>query len=84
VLVNVSAYWTAFELSAQLHEAMSSRAVIEQAKGVLMAQSKDLTADQAFDLLRNASQKRNVKLREIARRIVEGRAGTPDAGKDLG
>jgi transcriptional regulator with GAF, ATPase, and Fis domain len=84
VLVNVSAYWTAFELSAQLHEAMSSRAVIEQAKGVLMARSKDLTADQAFDLLRNASQKRNVKLREIARRIVEGRAGTPDAGKDLG
>lgn len=34
VMVNVSAYWTAFDLSTQLAEAMSSRAVIEQAKGI--------------------------------------------------
>lgn len=42
VLVNVSAYWTAFDLSAQLQQAMDSRAVIEQAKGVLMAGQRDL------------------------------------------
>jgi AmiR/NasT family two-component response regulator len=40
---------------------------------MLMAQSPKLTADEAFDLLRRASQRENVKLREIARRIVERR-----------
>jgi transcriptional regulator with GAF, ATPase, and Fis domain len=76
VLANVSAYWTAFELSQQLTEAMASRAVIEQAKGMLMARSPDLTAEQAFDLLRSASQRENVKLRLIAQRIVD-RKGPP-------
>jgi transcriptional regulator with GAF, ATPase, and Fis domain len=76
VLVNVSAYWTAFDLSAQLQEAMDSRAVIEQAKGMLMAASPDLTADAAFDMLRQVSQRENLKLRQVARRIVEGRGRT--------
>lgn len=80
VLVNVSAYWTAFELGNQLQEAMESRAVIEQAKGVLMAGNRELTPDGAFDLLRKASQRENVKLREIAARIVEGRG--LDGGAD--
>jgi GAF domain-containing protein len=71
VLANASAYWEASQLSEQLTEAMTSRAVIEQAKGMLMAQSPDLTADHAFDLLRQASQRENIKLREVARRIVE-------------
>lgn len=73
VLANVSAYWTAFELSQHLGEAMRSRAVIEQAKGMLMAQNSSLDADAAFALLRRASQRENVKLRDIARRIVERR-----------
>jgi AmiR/NasT family two-component response regulator len=59
---------------------MDSRAVIEQAKGVLMASRRDLTPDRAFDLLRQASQRENVKLRDIARRIVEGGS---EAGKDV-
>src|SRR5206468_5526714 len=71
VLANVSAYWTAFDLSQNLSEAMKSRAVIEQAKGMLMAHVAELTADGAFDLLRKASQRENVKLRKIAQRIVE-------------
>ena len=37
VLSNVSAYWTAFELSQDLQEARKTRAIIEQAKGMLMA-----------------------------------------------
>ena len=36
VLANASAYWGAYDLSQQLTEAMQSRAVIEQAKGMLM------------------------------------------------
>jgi GAF domain-containing protein len=70
VLANVAAYWEAFELGQQLGEAMQSRAIIEQAKGILMARSPDLDADGAFDLLRKASQRENVKLREVAERIV--------------
>jgi GAF domain-containing protein len=71
VLANASDYWEALKLSEQLTEAMRSRAVIEQAKGMLMAQSANLDADGAFDLLRRASQRENVKLRDIALRIVE-------------
>jgi AmiR/NasT family two-component response regulator len=48
---------------------MSSRATIEQAKGLLMG-SEGCTADGAFDILRRASQRQNVKLRDIAEQLV--------------
>jgi AmiR/NasT family two-component response regulator len=51
--------------------AMESRAVIEQANGVLMAQ-RHVDTDQAFEILRQASQRYNRKLREIAQGIVDG------------
>lgn len=79
VLANASAYWEATQLSEQLGQAMRSRAVIEQAKGILMARSPNLDADGAFDLLRRASQRENVKLRDIAQRIVD-RKGLPADG----
>jgi transcriptional regulator with GAF, ATPase, and Fis domain len=82
VLANVSAYWTAFELSQNLDQAMRSRAVIQQAKGMLMAQSAGLSADAAFDLLRKASQRENVKLRDIAQRIVDRRPAPESHGDD--
>ena len=82
VLTNVSAYWTAFDLSQNLTEAVKTRAVIEQAKGMLMARSPRLTADEAFDLLRKASQRENVKLRLIAQRIVE--RGSPSSAQPEG
>ena len=53
---------------------MKTRAVIEQAKGMIMARSPELTADGAFDILRQASQRENVKLRDLAQRIVERRS----------
>lgn len=71
VVGNVSAYWTAFDMSQQLNEAMQTRAVIEQAKGMIMARAPHLSADGAFNVLRKASQRENVKLRLIAQRIVE-------------
>jgi AmiR/NasT family two-component response regulator len=43
--------------------------VIEQAKGLLMG-SERCTPDEAFDILRRASQRRNVKLRDIAEQLV--------------
>jgi len=77
VLANATAYWEAAELGEQLAQAMASRAVIEQAKGMLMAQSPELTPDAAFDLLRRASQRENLKLRDIAQRMVDRRAASP-------
>ncbi|HVL05823.1 MAG TPA: GAF and ANTAR domain-containing protein [Acidimicrobiales bacterium] len=78
VLANATAYWDSRHLGEQLTEAMQSRAVIEQAKGMLMAQSPGITADDAFDVLRRASQRENVKLRDIATRIVERRSVSTD------
>jgi len=65
-------------LTGQLRESLGSRAVIDQAVGVLMAQ-EHRTQRQAFDTLRTASQNRNIKLRELAQEVVSGVAGeTPE------
>jgi GAF domain-containing protein len=53
----------------QLNEALASRDVIGQAKGILMAR-EGCTPDQAFDMLRRASQRLNQKLREVAEQIA--------------
>jgi hypothetical protein len=73
VLGNAAACWTAFDLSQNLAEPTKARAVIEPATGTIMARDPEPTADGVFDLLRKASQRENVKLRELARRIVERR-----------
>jgi GAF domain-containing protein len=73
VLANATAYWSAYQLGEDMRSAMESRAVIEQAKGILMAETPGTDAEAAFDLLAKASQRENVKLREIAARIVAGR-----------
>jgi GAF domain-containing protein len=65
----LTTYVDAVELSRQLQQAMESRAVIEQAKGILMA-SEHIDAQEAFDILVRASQNRNRKLRVIAADIV--------------
>jgi hypothetical protein len=61
---------------AGLRLALESRAVIEQAKGVLMA-TAGCSADEAFELLRRQSQHENRKLRDIAAEVVaaQRRAG---------
>jgi hypothetical protein len=53
-----------------LEEALLSRDVIGQAKGILM-ERLHLTSDQAFEELRTLSQKYNRKLREIAAEVAE-------------
>lgn len=64
------------ELSADLRRAMESRSIIDQATGILMVRQR-CDASTAFDLLRQASQHRNIKLREIAAELVAGVAGHP-------
>jgi GAF domain-containing protein len=68
-LANVNLYSTTAALAEQMAEAMRSRAVIEQAKGILIAQQR-VTADEAFGILTRASQASNRKLRDIAQAIV--------------
>jgi hypothetical protein len=66
-------YVTVTELrrqEAQLRDALTSRAVIDQAKGILMAQH-GLTPDGAFEELARRSQRLNVKLREVAWQLVD-------------
>lgn len=53
----------------QLHEALASRDLIGQAKGILMAQDR-IDAASAFDVLVEESQRTNVRLHEVARRVV--------------
>ena len=69
VLANAQAYWDAHQLSQNLSTAMQSRAVIEQAKGILMGKQR-CTADEAFQILVRASQRENRKLRHIAEELV--------------
>jgi GAF domain-containing protein len=66
---NAEVYWRTFTLTEHLREALESRDVIGQAKGILMAR-RNCTADAAFQALRQASQHRNIKLREIAEHVV--------------
>jgi len=54
-----------------LHAGLASRAVIEQAKGMLHAEL-DVPPEEAFHLLSRYSQNTNQRVRTIAARLVEG------------
>jgi len=66
---NAAATARATDDVANMRKAMASRAVIEQAKGILMERYR-ITAEQAFTLLTHASQRSNVKLREVAEELT--------------
>jgi len=63
-------------LARNLAEAMRSRAVIEQAKGILMA-DHHITAEEAFHQLTRLSQNSHLKVRDVARRLVDSRSQPP-------
>jgi len=79
---SVFAAHAAVALSTALHdeqmdEAVASRDVIGQAKGILMAK-EGVSAEAAFDMLRRASQRLNVKLRTLAEEVARtGSAPAP-------
>ena len=76
LVVNALLFWEARDLADNLQTALAGRAVIDQAKGILMGQQR-VDADAAFDMLRRASQRENVKLRDIAQRVVDRATGRP-------
>ena len=65
-----TAYYSSRDLAEQMRQALESRAVIEQAKGVLLAQGAG-TPDAAFAQLVELSQRSNRKLRDVAVAVVE-------------
>jgi GAF domain-containing protein len=58
------------EVIAQLNDAITSRTVIGQATGIIMAQRR-CGPDEALNVLIKISNDRNIKLREVARVLVE-------------
>jgi len=69
-VANAGLYATTANLAANLQRALDSRAVIDQAKGILMGRH-GVSADAAFDLLARQSQVTQRKLREVAIDLVE-------------
>ena len=72
---SIDAYRSTAKLAENMAEAMRTRAVIEQAKGMLMAEHQVSDAE-AFDKLVTLSQHSNTKVRDVARRLVQARSGT--------
>ncbi|MEW9547849.1 GAF and ANTAR domain-containing protein [Nonomuraea sp. NPDC050783] len=64
------------EVAAQLKDALNTRAVIDQALGIVMAQRR-CTSHQAFEMLRHVSQDKNIKLHQVAAGIVRKVTGEP-------
>jgi GAF domain-containing protein len=67
---NVASYIEVADDAANMRAAMASRAVIEQAKGIIMGRDH-CTAEEAFDILRRISQQKNVKVRELSQAVVD-------------
>jgi GAF domain-containing protein len=69
-LANAHLYDTTASLAQHMQAAMESRAVIEQAKGIIMGERR-CSADEAFAILTRVSQDSNRKLRDVAAALVE-------------
>lgn len=65
-------------LEDQMRDALATRAVIDQAIGILMGQRR-ITAPAAFAVLREASQNQNRKLADIAAALIQTFTGQPPA-----
>jgi GAF domain-containing protein len=68
-LANAHLYDTTATLAQHMQAAMESRAVIEQAKGIVMGERR-CTSDEAFAILAKVSQDSNRKLRDVAAALV--------------
>lgn len=69
------------EFAADLEAALRSRTVIDQAIGVVVGQQRR-TPEKVFDILRTASQRRNIRLRELCAELIAGITGeTPSEGR---
>jgi len=72
---------TARDIDEAVRRSAESRGTIEQAKGIVMA-TLGVDADEAFGLLKRASQNANIKLRDLAQTLVSTLAEMRGAGMD--
>jgi transcriptional regulator with GAF, ATPase, and Fis domain len=70
LLANAYAHYSALELAEHLNEGLLTRGEIGKALGILMAE-EGVTSEEAFQRLKRVSQNSNLKLREVAQRLVE-------------
>ncbi len=75
-LANAHVYDDQTTLAEHMRASMDARAVIEQAKGILIAERR-CTAEEAFAILARNSQQNNVKVRDVAAALVARAAITP-------
>jgi len=74
MLTNATAYNQAQRTASQLKDAVVARSVVDQAKGVLM-HALGCDADEALKHLRQESQRRHVKVTEVATEVVAAYGG---------
>jgi len=72
-IANVRLYQSTATLAEDMQRAMETRAVIEQAKGILVAQ-QHCTPERAFEILTRLSQSTHRKLRDCAADLVTSTA----------
>jgi AmiR/NasT family two-component response regulator len=70
------------EKTVQLEGALDSRVVIEQAKGVLAARH-EIDVQTAFDVLRRAARSHQLKLRDLAQRVISEPTTPPEIARYL-
>ena len=68
-LANAETYAASVKLAENLRAALDSRAVIDQAMGILIGRN-GYSQDLAFETLRTTSQSENRKLHQVAEAIV--------------
>jgi hypothetical protein len=73
VMGNAAEYGDAKRTALQLRAAAESRALVDQAKGMLM-QALGCSADDALERLRQISQERNLRVTDVARTIIGSRS----------
>jgi ANTAR domain len=83
----VSDYGDSRRVAIQLKDAAESRAIVDQAKGILM-HALSCTADEALERMREVSQRTNLRATEVAQRVIDAhsrpgghRAGSADLGQ---
>ena len=81
-VANATLHQAAVDQALHMQAAMRTRSTIEQAKGILISR-RYCTPEEAFNLLVQASQRRNRKLHDIAIELVS-RAQDPTANRELG
>jgi hypothetical protein len=81
MLTNATAYNQAQRTASQLKDAVVARSVVDQAKGILM-HALGCDADDALRRLRAESQRRHVKVTEVASEVVAAHSGhDPSSGR---